>query len=198
MIILTAYLQRFQAQLPASANIDVLEKPFQQAAFTERIRRRLEPPEELPPASAFTVADYLQLAELARRNVCLRIAGEHGARGKIIVQEGQTTRAEDQVGEGIEAFQRLAFLPRAEVSCHPVDMLRCGRSIDIDESLDPFFVASLDIEVPSDMSLRRFAWSRGLTVMRERQRSEMGARVVVGGKLGRPDLGVTSGASARA
>lgn len=68
-----------------------------------------------------------------------------------------------------------------------VDVLRCDRPSDIDESLDPLFVASPDVEVPSDTPLRRFAWSRGLTVMRERQTSEMAARVVVGGKLGRPD-----------
>lgn len=119
VIFITAYLSRFQAKLPASPNIDVLEKPFGQDTFTDLIRRRLDRYQEGPPGSAFTVADYLQLAGLARRNVCLTIAGEHGARGKIIVQEGQTTWAEDQLGEGVDAFQRLAFLPRAEVSCRP-------------------------------------------------------------------------------
>ena len=68
-----------------------------------------------------------------------------------------------------------------------VDVLRCDRPTDVDESLDPGFVASPDVEIPSDTALRRFAWSRGLTVMRERQTSELGARVVVGGRLGRPD-----------
>jgi hypothetical protein len=68
-----------------------------------------------------------------------------------------------------------------------VDMLRCDRPSDIDESLDPTFAAMPDVEVPSDIPVRRFAWSRGLTAMRERQTSEMSARVVVGGKLGRPD-----------
>lgn len=68
-----------------------------------------------------------------------------------------------------------------------VDVRRCGRPSDIDESLDRSFVATPDVEVPSDTALRRFAWSRGLTVMRERQTEEVGARVVVGGKLGRPD-----------
>jgi CheY-like chemotaxis protein len=121
VIFITAYLQRFQAQLPASSNIDVLEKPFRPETFTDLIRRRLEREQGPSSGSAFSVADYLQLAGLARRNVSLTIAGEHGARGKIIVQDGQTTWAEDQLGAGLEAFQRLAFLPRAEVSCHPSD-----------------------------------------------------------------------------
>jgi hypothetical protein len=68
-----------------------------------------------------------------------------------------------------------------------VDMLRCDRPTDIDESLDPAFVAAPDVKVPSDTPLHRFAWSRGLTVMRERQTKEVCARVAVGGKLGRPD-----------
>ncbi|MBK7878380.1 MAG: TIR domain-containing protein [Planctomycetes bacterium] len=68
-----------------------------------------------------------------------------------------------------------------------VQMVRCDRPADIDESLDATFVASPDIEVPADTAVRRFAWSRGLTAMRERQTSEIHARVVVGGRLGRAD-----------
>jgi hypothetical protein len=68
-----------------------------------------------------------------------------------------------------------------------VDMLRCDRPKEINESLEPAFVAKPDVEIPFDTPLRRFAWSRGLTVMRERQTSETCARIVVGGRLGRPD-----------
>lgn len=68
-----------------------------------------------------------------------------------------------------------------------VEVYRCDRPSDIDESLDSAFVAAPEVEVPCDTPLRRFAWSRGLTVMRERQSNELGARVVVGGKLGRAD-----------
>jgi hypothetical protein len=68
-----------------------------------------------------------------------------------------------------------------------VDMLRCDRPADINESLDAAFVVSPDVEVPSDTAVRRFAWSRGLTAMRERQTNEISARVVVGGKLGSAD-----------
>src|SRR6185295_17754884 len=121
VIFITAYLSRFQAQLPASSNIDVLEKPFGQEDFARLIRRRLARHASAPPRSAFSVADYLQLAGLARRDVCLTISAPHGARGKIIVQDGQTAWAEDQGGEGLEAFRRLAFLPEAEVSCRPSD-----------------------------------------------------------------------------
>jgi DNA-binding response OmpR family regulator len=122
VIIITAYLSRFRGQLPASANVDVLEKPLDHSELMSRVRQRLAPGRSAPPRSAFTVADYLQLAGLARRNVRLTITGEGGARGKIVVQDGQTTWAEDQLGEGIAAFRRLALLPRAEVVCKADDV----------------------------------------------------------------------------
>lgn len=68
-----------------------------------------------------------------------------------------------------------------------VDVIRCDRPMDIDESLDPGFVSSPDVAIPTDTTIRRLAWSRGLTAMRERQTRELSARVVVGGKIGRPD-----------
>lgn len=70
-----------------------------------------------------------------------------------------------------------------------VEVIRCDRPPDIDESLRPDFVASPEVEVPDDTLLGRFAWSRGLTVMRERQTSEVAARIAVGGKIGRPNDG---------
>jgi hypothetical protein len=70
-----------------------------------------------------------------------------------------------------------------------VEVVRCTRPAGIDESVDPSFVASPDLEIPSDSALHRFAWARGLTVMRERQTSELGARIVVGGKIGAPGDG---------
>ncbi len=37
---------------------------------------------------------------------------------------------------------------------------------------------------PWTRAMRRFAWARGLTIMRQRQADEVAARVVVGGRLG--------------
>lgn len=68
-----------------------------------------------------------------------------------------------------------------------VEMERCDRPSDIDETVDPSFVVAPEVEIPSDTALNRFAWSRGLTSMRARQTKELSARIVVGGKLGRPE-----------
>jgi len=70
-----------------------------------------------------------------------------------------------------------------------VEVRRCDRPADVNESVDPSFVTSPDTEIPSNSALRRFAWARGLTVMRERQTTELGVRIVVGGKIGRPGDG---------
>lgn len=117
-IVITAHLSRYRGQLPATSSVDILEKPIDSEELSRLVRQRLASGKGAP-RSPFSVADYLQLAGLARRNVCLTITGEGGARGKIVVQDGQTTWAEDQLGEGIAAFRRLALLPRAEVVCRP-------------------------------------------------------------------------------
>ncbi len=65
-----------------------------------------------------------------------------------------------------------------------VEVRRCDRPADLDETVDPTFVAQPQQDIPLDSALHRFAWARGLTVMRERQTKDVAARVIVGGRLG--------------
>ena len=64
-----------------------------------------------------------------------------------------------------------------------VKVLRCERPANIDEHLDPAFLQSPTENIPTDTPYRRFAWTQGLTAMRERQTSEISARVVIGGRF---------------
>lgn len=137
----------------------------------------------------------------------LLVAGVRLAYGGHLVSDSYTLRLADLVRDPIveqlrgapstvQAMPELVtYLPwpmlasvRDEARLGPlVEMRRCERPVGIDESMDPSFVAVPEVEVPTGTALHRFAWSRGLTAMRERQIQEVGARVVVGGKLGRPD-----------
>lgn len=65
-----------------------------------------------------------------------------------------------------------------------VEVRRCDRPAGLDETVDPVFVAAPSDNIPVDSAMRRFAWARGLTIMRERQTADVAARVVVGGRLG--------------
>ncbi len=65
-----------------------------------------------------------------------------------------------------------------------VDVRRCARPDGLNETADAAFVVSPSSDIPIDSAVRRFAWSRGLTIMRQRQTEEVAARVVVGGRLG--------------
>jgi hypothetical protein len=65
-----------------------------------------------------------------------------------------------------------------------VEVRRCDRPVGLDEGVDAAFVEVPQADIPLDSPLHRFAWARGLTVMRERQTREVAARVVVGGRLG--------------
>lgn len=137
----------------------------------------------------------------------LLVAGVQLAYGGHLKADGYTLRLADLLRDPIVEQLRgapstnqappelVTYLPwpmlasvRDEARLGPlVAVVRCQRPTDLDESLDPEFVASPDLEIPSDTVLRRFGWSRGLTVMREQQTSELHARVVVGGRLGRAD-----------
>jgi len=137
----------------------------------------------------------------------LLVAGVQLAYGGHLKADGYTLRLADLLQDPIVEQLRgapspnqavpelVTYLPwpmlasvRDEARLGPlVTVIRCQRPTDIDESLDPAFVVSPDLEIASDTDLRRFAWSRGLTVMREQQTRELDARVVVGGKLGRAD-----------
>lgn len=65
-----------------------------------------------------------------------------------------------------------------------VEIRRCERPDDLNETLDPAFVAQPIYEFPVDNPVHRFGWSRGLTQMRERQTAEVDARIIVGGRIG--------------
>ena len=115
VVIITAHLGRFSAELPASPNIEVLAKPFGIETLKTIVNQRLHSVDL--PHPAFAVADYLQLAGMARRSVRLAVHQGQEPLGEIVVQDGQPRWAADHLGEGEDAFRRLAMLPRAEVSC---------------------------------------------------------------------------------
>ncbi len=58
------------------------------------------------------------------------------------------------------------------------------RPTDVSERDAPEFVDPVKGYFPDDSALRRFAWARGMTVMRETQTQDVQARVVLGGKTG--------------
>jgi CheY-like chemotaxis protein len=115
VVIITAHLGRFSAELPVSPNVEVLIKPLGIETLKTIVHQRLQSLDL--PHPAFAVADYLQLAGMARRSVRLAVHQGHEPLGEIVVQDGEPRWAADHLGEGEEAFRRLALLPRAGVSC---------------------------------------------------------------------------------
>lgn len=65
-----------------------------------------------------------------------------------------------------------------------VEVRHCARPAGLDETVDLAFVAAPSTEIPVDSPMHRFAWARGLTIMRQQQTDDLAARVVVGGRLG--------------
>jgi FixJ family two-component response regulator len=121
IVIISGHLTRFRSELPNSPNIDVFAKPFDIVELKHTVLQRLDQQKEAQ-ASVFTVADYLQLAGMARRSIVLTVSDGAQGLGQIIVQNGVPRWAEDQLGEGEAAFRRLALLARSEVCCQPLEV----------------------------------------------------------------------------
>ena len=135
----------------------------------------------------------------------LLIAGVRLAYGGHLKTDSYTLRLadllRDPIVEHLRGAQDTESLPAELVTYLPwpmlasvrdearlgqlVDMVRCARPVDVDVSLDPAFLESPNVDLIPNSPVRRLAWARGLTEMRERQTTEVAARIVVGGKMGR-------------
>ncbi len=188
-----------------------VETPLQRHALAHDLRKRgltvalsISASEDLGRVGLRTAHLDSIFLELSRY---LLVAGVRLAYGGHLRTNGYTLRLADLLRDPI--VEQLRGLPpqdqaapelvtylawplagsvRDEAHLGPlVEVRRCERPADVDEKLDPVFVPSPDADIPTDSPLRRYAWARGLTVMRERQTNEVGARIVVGGRLGTPD-----------
>lgn len=109
VILVTAYMVRFKAMIPRRSQIEVHEKPLPIEKLRRRVEAALDQPQSTPDLTPFTVADYIQLAELGRRSVVINVTEADGREGEIIVIKGQAWWARDSRGDGEAAFRRLVL-----------------------------------------------------------------------------------------
>jgi CheY-like chemotaxis protein len=112
VVIVSAYLRAYGAQIPPNAGVEVLEKPVALETLREVVQRRLQTQVDSP----FAVVDYIQLACMGHRSVRVDFRAD-GFVGWIIVKEGALWAARDNDGTGVAAFQRLAFRRDGQVEC---------------------------------------------------------------------------------
>jgi hypothetical protein len=147
------------------------------------------------------------LLELSRY---LLVAGVRLAYGGHLKANGYTVRLADLLRDPV--VQQLRGEPTSSVALTPelvtylawptpiavqdearlgplVEVRRCDRPADLDETVDSSFVPLPQSDIPLDSAVHRLGWARGLTVMRERQTNDVAARVIVGGHLGPSDEG---------
>jgi len=79
----------------------------------------------------------------------------------------------------------LSVSEKAEYMDH-LKFKQMPRPPDLSEADDPLFVETVKDYFPPDTGLKRFAWARGMTMMREAQSQDRNiiARIVLGGKIG--------------
>lgn len=121
-IFVSAYVQRFQAQLRRHPSVEVREKPLPLATLRELVATYLGTDEggaSLGPPP-FTLVDYVQLAAMGRRSVHMELRRSGQRVGEVVVRLGEAWHAEDLEGRGVEAFRRLVALPDATIACHGI------------------------------------------------------------------------------
>lgn len=143
----------------------------------------------------------------------LLLGGYRLAYGGHLQQDGYTVRLADLLNDPLLEQLRgkkgngqdlVCYLPWPVPASIPqrarlgslIEMRRLPRPDGITEALDGAFVEEPRDFLATTSPARRFAWARGLTEMREKQTSEVTARIVIGGKVGSgraPYRGVLAG-----
>lgn len=116
IIYITAYLKAYGSQIPPHANVEVREKPIALEELRNLVRTYLED----AVGSPFSVSDYLQIAAMGSHSVEITLERDDGRSGRITVFGGTLWSAYDEQGSGSEAFQRLALMQNAYISCNAV------------------------------------------------------------------------------
>lgn len=114
IVFISAFLGKYKSRIPTRNDIEVYEKPVPLEQLRSIVERRLGVEDEAP--SPFGVADYVQLAGMGRHSVLIEVRGSTG-RGEVFIHRGELWSAADKLGNGLEAFRRLAFLQSAQVTC---------------------------------------------------------------------------------
>ena len=120
VIFVSAYVQAFGAQIPRHAGVEVLEKPVP----LERLRHVVQSylgRQRTVERAPFGVAEYLQMACYGRHSVEIAVDDAPDTIGRVIVHRGQLWTAEDERGEGVDAFARLALASGLGVTCTTLD-----------------------------------------------------------------------------
>ncbi len=114
VVFISAYIGKYRSQLARRSDVEIYEKPVP----LERLRNIVEKALEHRPVdwNPFGVADYVQLAALGRHSVVIEVRGIR-VHGRIVIEHGEARSAVDNIGRGVEAFRRLAFLESAAVHC---------------------------------------------------------------------------------
>ncbi len=117
VVFVSAYLRAYGAQIPPHADVEVLEKPASLEALREAVTRRLRATPAGQEPVPFAAADFLQLACMGRRSVQIEVHVPGHAPGRLVVCDGVAWSARDELGQGEDAFRRLAFRRDGPVEC---------------------------------------------------------------------------------
>jgi DNA-binding response OmpR family regulator len=120
VVFISAFLARFQSRIPQRSNLAVYEKPVSLERLRAIVQERVGSAADAAMAAPFGVTDYVQLASLGRYSVFIEVKAG-ASHGRISIHRGELWSAEDERGQGVAAFRRLAFCDAVQVVCRTLD-----------------------------------------------------------------------------
>lgn len=186
-----------------------VETPLQRAAGERAIKGMMVAVSISEPDAPGRVGMFQEHVDAAMLEISrhLLVRGAALSYGGHLGKEGYTTALFDLV----LAHRQMSGLPPVECIINyvgwplpmppPQQLAKLIKQATFERMAMPPGVAELEPQTfvpepsffPADSPVRRYAWARGMTMMRERQTADMAARIAIGGKMGPTETAMPGG-----
>jgi CheY-like chemotaxis protein len=128
LVFISAYVDDHREHIPKHSNISILEKPLSLKRLRDLAEQKLSDSSMNATSEFFfRLSDYLQIAGMGQHSVRI-CCGEHAW---IDIFEGQPWHAQDEDGDGDEAFKRIIALwettsQGSNITCKRISEGDCG------------------------------------------------------------------------
>lgn len=126
VVVVTAYVDDYRAQLGHSERVHLMGKPVHMRDLQQLVERSIQSTETLGP---FSILDYVQIACMGHHSAVIECKNQFG-RGEIIIDKGDLWSAQDGLGAGVAAFERLVNTPAKNVRAMPERRWRGPRNLE--------------------------------------------------------------------
>ncbi len=125
LVIISAYLGTFRSKLRPSDRLQLLTKPLSKSDL-QRVVQEVQLGTSVP--SPFSLTDYIQLACMGQHSAVIECLSKDAC-GEVVIDKGIVWSAQDELGQGADAFHRLLLAEGALLRVGAARELKGPRSL---------------------------------------------------------------------